>query len=176
MIENLETALIIVPGLEVQAFAAPLRMQYSLPASLCFPAHLTLLYPFMSPGEADRRQTEIEAVMETFAPFEIILDHYRRFDSAWVMEPRDPSPIITLQRQLTQAFPSFLPYGGEYGPDLVPHLTLASFDDAAQGDKVELPPPPNLRFTVDRIHLYYGPTSEITPSIPLDIFRLKGRS
>jgi 2'-5' RNA ligase len=176
MIEDLETALIIVPGLEVQAFAAPLRTRFSPPASLSFPAHITLLYPFMSPGEADRRQSEIEAVMEKFVPFVVTLDHYRRFDSAWAMEPRDPSPIITLQRQLTQAFPSFLPYGGEYGPDLVPHLTLASFDDAAQGDQVELPPPPKLRFTVDRIHLYYGPTSEITPSIPLAIFQLKGRA
>ena len=176
MIEKLETALIIVPGLEVQAFAAPLRTKHSPLASLCFPAHITLLYPFLSPNEADQRQGEIETILAAFSPIEVVLDHYRRFDTAWALEPRDPAPIIALQRQLTQAFPSFLPYGGEYGPDLVPHLTLASFEDPSHGDQIELPPPPELRFTVDRIYLYCGPTSDNIPSIPLAIFPLKGRS
>lgn len=176
MIGKLESALIIVPGMEVQMFAAPLRTKHSPPASLCFPAHLTLLYPFMPPDEADRRQGEIETVLEAFSPFEVVLDHYRRFSTAWALEPRDPAPIIALQRKLTQAFPAFLPYGGEYGPDLVPHLTLASFDDPSQGDQISLPPPPELRFTVDRIHLYCGPNSENIPSIPLAIFPLTDRS
>lgn len=176
MIEKLETALIIVPGLEVQLFAAPLRTKHSTPASLCFPAHLTLLYPFMSPAEADQSQGEIEALLADFSPFEVVLDHYRRFDTAWALEPRDPAPIINLQRQLTQAFPTFLPYGGEYGPDLVPHLTLATFEDPSIGDQIKLPPPPELHFIVDRIHLYCGPTYENIPSIPLAIFPLKGRS
>lgn len=176
MDEKLETALIIVPGLEVQAFAAPLRTKHSPPASLCFPAHLTLLYPFLSPIEADQRQDEIKTIMQAYPPFEVVLDHYRRFDTAWALEPRDPASIIALQRKLSEAFPAFLPYGGEYGPDLVPHLTLASFEDSSEGDKIELPPPPELRFTVDRIHLYYGPTEENIPSFPLAIFPLKGRS
>jgi 2'-5' RNA ligase len=172
--ENLETALMIIPDYEVQAFAAPLRARYMPSASLCFPAHLTLLYPFMSPEDIDRHQDELVSVLRAFPPFEVILDRYRRFATAWALEPRDPAPIINLQRQISQTFPSYLPYGGEHGPDLVPHLTLATFEDPSQGDQVALPPPPEFHFTVNRIHLYHGSTDENVPSIPLAIYPLEG--
>lgn len=174
--DHLETALMIIPGYEVQAFAAPLRAQYMPTTSLCFPAHITLLYPFMSPSDLDQSHDDLVSLFQDFAPFEVILDRYRRFATAWALEPRDPNPIVELQRRLSRAFPAYLPYGGEHGPELVPHLTVAYFEEAHQGDQVELPPQPEFHFVVDRIHLYYGSTDENIPSIPLAVYPLEGHA
>jgi 2'-5' RNA ligase len=172
---TLETILLIVPGYEVQAFAAPLRTQHARQSSLCFPAHITILYPFMPPAEAERHHDRIASLVAQFPPFEVKLRGYRQFPNAWALEPLDPSPMVAIQRQLNRAFPDYPPYGGEHGPDLVPHLTIAHFDDPAPQDTIDLPPPPTFTFTVNRLHLYMGPVDENVPSIPVAIFPLRGQ-
>lgn len=173
--ETLETILLIVPGYEVQAFAAPLRARYAAQSSLCFPAHITILYPFLPPAKAEEQRQMIASIVEPFPPFNVSLHGYRRFPTAWALEPLDPAPIVALQRELSRAFPDYPPYGGQHGPDLVPHLTVAHFEDPVPEDSIELPPSPSFSFTVDRLHLYMGPADENVPSIPIAIFPLKGR-
>jgi 2'-5' RNA ligase len=170
---TLETILLIVPGYEVQAFAAPLRDKYATQSSLCFPAHITILYPFMPPKEAEHHHAKIASIVERFSPFEVTLEGYRRFPTAWALEPVDPAPIVAIQRQLTTAFPDYPPYSGLHGPDLVPHLTIAHFEDPEPEESIVLPPSPTFTFTVDRLHLYMGPADENVPSIPIAIFPLK---
>jgi 2'-5' RNA ligase len=175
-VTTLETILLIVPGYDVQAFAAPLRAKYARQASLCFPAHITILYPFLPPSEAEQQRQRIASILEGFPPFEVTLQGYRRFPTAWALEPLDASPMVAVQRQLNQAFPDYPPYGGQHGPDLVPHLTVAHFDDPMPEEDINLPPSPSFTFTVDRLHLYMGPTNENVPSIPIAIFPLRGQA
>ncbi|MBN1265021.1 MAG: 2'-5' RNA ligase family protein, partial [Anaerolineales bacterium] len=149
----LETALLIIPPPEVQIFATPLMEKYAPDRLLAGPAHITLFYPFFSFSEIDHAVLELQKVCAQCAPLSITLDHYERFPSICYMAPADPEPILELFRRIQFAFPNILPFGGKFGSELTPHLTLAECENL---DKVVLPPAPSFSFAIDRIFLYYG--------------------
>ena len=164
---QLETALLIVPPKPVQVFSFPIREQYDVESFKSnVPAHLTLLYPFVLPENVEAAVEKLTDLCADMSPFEVILDHYGRFEGAIFLEPADPAPIIQLHQQLSEAFPEYPVYGGEHGTGLHPHLTLARFDDPAQADTIDLPPAPSYSFNVDKIHLYLGSVEHDTPFIP----------
>jgi len=150
---TLETALLIIPPPEVQVFAAPIMEQYAPDRQLVGPAHITLFYPFFPYSERENAIPLLKEVCARSSPFSITLDHYERFPTVCYLAPADPSPILHLFQSIQKMFPDILPFGGKFGPDLVPHLTLAECEDL---DKITLPPVPTFHFSVDRIHVYYG--------------------
>ena len=164
---NLETALLIVPPKPVQVFSFPIRERYDIESFKSnVPAHITLLYPFVPPDQVETAVTTLNKLCTPFPPFEVILDKYGTFEGAIFLEPSDPAPIMELHRLLSSAFPDFPVYGGEYGTELHPHLTLARFDDPGEASSIDLPPVPSFNFSVDKIHLYLGSIEDDTPFIP----------
>lgn len=169
----LETALLIVPPREVQVFSFPLREQYDNEAfNKNVPAHITLLYPFVPPEEVESAIEKLLSVCETYPPFELTLDRYGSFEGTIFLEPSDPEPVLALHRHLAEVFPEYPIYGGEHGPELHPHLTLARFENPAQAEEILLPPDPQFTFTVDRVHLYLGSTTEDVAFIPRAVIPL----
>lgn len=171
----IQSAVLIVPPNSVQAFAAPLRRRFQQETWMHIPAHLTLLVPFAPPDHLDDAILRLEAALTGEAPFSITLDHYGRFPRAIYLEPHDPQPMLGLYRRLANAFPEYPVYGGEYGPDLVPHLTLARFEADSDVKAVRLPPAPDLSFTVDRLAVYTGSPEAPTPFVPQAVLPLRGR-
>lgn len=170
---NLETALLIVPPRDVQVFSFPLREQYDNEAfNKNVPAHLTLLYPFVPPEIVEEAIAKLERLCKDFEPVTVTLDRYGSFKDAIFLEPSDPEPVIILQRYLAAAFPEYPIYGGEHGPDLHPHLTLARLENPDQAGEIALPPTPSFTFTVDKIHLYLGSTTEDIAFIPRAVIQL----
>jgi 2'-5' RNA ligase len=170
---DLETALLIVPPREVQVFSFPLREKYDNKAfNQNVPAHITLLYPFVSPEKVEDAIVKLKTVCEALMPFELTLDRYGSFSDAVFLESSDPEPAKKLHRHLADAFPEFPVYNGEYGPELHPHLTLARFEKPEQADEVSLPTVPNFTFTVDKIHLYLGSATEDIAFIPRAVIPL----
>jgi len=168
----LETGVLIVPPLEVQAFAAPLR-QRGNPASWAHvPAHITLLYPFAPPDLVDRSLPRLRRALATVRPFSVTLDRYGRFPTAVFLEPADPRPLIDLYARLATAFPEYPAYAGEFGPGLHPHLTLAHSEDGSGLLDLALPHAPSFTFTVDRLVVYAGSADLAVPFIPLAVARL----
>jgi len=43
------------------------------------------------------------------------------------MKPANPEPIKAIFRQIYDAFPLYPPYGGAFGNDLHPHVTVGEF-------------------------------------------------
>jgi 2'-5' RNA ligase len=89
------------------------------------PAHLTVLYPFVSPASVDG-DTLVrlnEAVTEVI-PFEAEFGGFGWFADqvAW-LAPSDPESFKNLIRRLTNAFPECPPYGGAHD-EIVPHVTI----------------------------------------------------
>ena len=158
---ELETALVIVAPPEVQEFSAPFRERYT---ATRIPAHLTLLYPFVPVDEVDVAAERLRGVCSEVAPFEITLDRYGEFETAIFLEPSDPRLIRALFRLVANAFPEHPPYGGEFGPDLHPHLTLAAFERPDQKGSVSLRSAPSFTFWIDRLHIFVG-TSD-PPGVP----------
>jgi len=110
---------------EAEPYVAHLREQFDPSAKLGVPAHITLLYPFMSPeliGTAvlERARTAVAATHI----FAFTLARVSRFPGALYLAPEPATPFIELTRRLVHQFPEFLPYGGQY-EGIVPHLTVA---------------------------------------------------
>jgi 2'-5' RNA ligase len=170
---SLETALLIVPPRDVQVFSFPIREQFDNEAfSKNVPAHLTLLYPFVSPDAVEQAIETLTQVCEDYPAFELTLNRYGSFEDAIFLEPSDPEPVLNLYHHLAAAFPGYPAYGGEHGPDLHPHLTLARFENPQHAKEIDLPPAPNFTFLVDKIHLYLGSTTEDIAFIPRAVIPL----
>jgi 2'-5' RNA ligase len=170
---SLETALLIVPPRDVQVFCFPIREQFDNEAfSKNVPAHLTLLYPFVPPEAVEEAIEILNKVCKTHPAFELTLDQYGSFEDAIFLEPSDPEPVLKLYHLLVAAFPEYPAYGGEHGPGLHPHLTLARFENPEQANEIDLPPVPYFTFKVEKIHLYLGSTTEDIAFIPRAVIPL----
>jgi len=94
-------------------------------APLGVPAHITVLFPFMSPEAID--DAVVAAIGRVFAgvrAFRFELSHTDWFggEVLW-LGPRDPQPFRALTDAACRAFPAFPPYEGRFDT-VVPHLTI----------------------------------------------------
>ncbi len=170
----IQSAVLIVPPQPVQAFAAPLRRRFQPHTWMHVPAHITLLVPFAPPDQLGDAVRSLDRALAEEPPFQVTLDHYNHFPRAIYLEPRDPLPIVELYRRLQALFPEYPAYSGEHGNDLVPHLTLARFDEGEDMRGVTMPPAPSLTFTVDRLVVYTGSPDEPIPFVPQAVLPMKG--
>ena len=102
-----------------------LRDRFDASASLGVPAHITVLFPFMSPEGIDAAVLQrIESVVSKARAFKFFLAKVARFPATAYLEPEPPAPFIALTESLVQEFPQFPPFAGEF-PTIIPHLTVA---------------------------------------------------
>jgi 2'-5' RNA ligase len=172
---ELQTALLIIPPPEVQAFAAPLRQNFAPDVNMQGPAHITLFYPFVPPEEIPATSIILEALCRDVAPFKLTLDRYGRFEATHFLAPANPEPVLSLHQLLLTSFPNYLPYEGQHGETLVPHLTLAHSENPDMVNQITLPAAPSFTFLVDQLHLYLGFAEGNIPWIPVAIIPLGGK-
>jgi 2'-5' RNA ligase len=169
---KLETAIIIVAPHEVQAFAVPLLKQYSPETMMRVPAHFTVLYPFVAVDRLDEACERLRGICAGVAPFDITVRGYGTFPAVTFMQAENPEAIKALFRPIHAAFPDCPPYGGVFGDDLHPHMTVGEFaDEAAQAAGV-FPDYTPMTFTVSRLHVLYGPIDEALPWITHAVIEL----
>lgn len=96
-------------------------------------AHVTALGPFApSPSTADLET--VAALAADTRPITVRLADLAQFPSGIIHLVPDPDDALReLTARLVAAFPAWPPYGGEFGTDVQPHLTV----DAAS-DRVDL--------------------------------------
>ncbi len=126
------------------------------PAIQRVPPHITLLYPFVPPKRLNAAIPVLERICAEIEPFPVTLDKYGRLETTLALEPDNPGPLLGLFRRVAQAFPKYPPYGGTYGSELRPHLTLAEFKSVAELEALTLPSAPSITFLVDRLHIFTG--------------------
>jgi 2'-5' RNA ligase len=93
------------------------------------PLHVTLLTPFMDNALlATEVFDELQTVLAEWSPFECTLQEIRMFDGpprvAW-LEPAPTRLFTDMTLALMRAFPGHLPYGGKFGSEITPHVTIA---------------------------------------------------
>ena len=109
-----------------------LRRRWDRAAGLGVPAHVTILYPFMPPGELDPAARRVLAgIAATVEPFDVRFAAVGRFPTAVYAAPEPSEPFVRLTEAIVAAFPAFPPYGGAFD-EIVPHLTIAESVDADQ--------------------------------------------
>lgn len=113
-------------------------------AALGVPAHLTLLYPFIAPGDlTDRDRRRIASTLKQHAAFDFRLGRLRAWPTALYLDVQPIAPFARLVEALVAAYPEWVPYGGSF--PYLPHVTVADLRPAA-GPRIADP----LRFTDSR--------------------------
>ena len=96
-------------------------------------AHITALGPF-DPAPSEAAREVIAALAADIAPIRVRLAELAQFPRGIIhLVPEPADRLRSLTARLVAAFPDWPPYGGEFGDDVQPHLTV----DAAS-DEVDL--------------------------------------
>lgn len=169
---ELTTGIIIVAPHEIQAIAVPLLQRYAPDTSVRVPAHITLLFPFVPVERLAEAAVKLREICAQIQPFKITLQGYDSFPGVAFMNPVNPSPIQAVFRKIYAAFPECPPYGGQFGHDLHPHMTVGEFASEAEQKAAVLPDYAPVTFRAERLHLVYGPIDAALPWIIYDVIPL----
>ena len=133
---TIESALIIaVP--EAEPLVKPFRDRRDPSAAVGVPAHITILYPFMLPHEITADVlARLHDLFAQFAAFEFALLECRRFPKVLYLAPSPAEPFKALTYAVVERYPKYPPFGGAFA-EVIPHLTIADVDEAAQLDDIE---------------------------------------
>jgi 2'-5' RNA ligase len=115
-----------VPVLEAESWVKDLRERYDPTAAVGVPAHITVLFPFISPDLiADSDLARATETFQLFRPFEFRLGQVGRFPESLYLVPEPDEPFISLTEAVVREFPEYPPYGGKF-TEIIPHLTVAN--------------------------------------------------
>ena len=153
---NLKTALMIMMPPEVQTLALPTMRRYAERSMNYYPAHMTVIFPYVPFEALGSAILRLHAACVEIAPFRMTLFGYGMFKNAVYMAPTDPELILEVFHKVFDAFPEAPPYGGAYGNDPHPHVTVGLFDTEEEKQAAELPEYFPVTFLVDRFHVLYG--------------------
>jgi 2'-5' RNA ligase len=171
---ELQTTIMIVAPHEVQAIAVPILRRYAPETLIRVPAHLTVMYPFVPISQLDEASTKVHEICAGVSPFEITMRGYDSFPNVAFMNPTNPEPIQELFRRIFAAFPECPPYGGAFGNDLHPHMTVGEFANAEEQQAAVLPVYESVTFQVKQVHVLYGPINLALPWITHSVIPLGG--
>jgi 2'-5' RNA ligase superfamily len=133
-----ESALVILVP-EAERLVRPFREQHDPSAAAGVPAHITLLYPFLPPGQIDGpARVRVRQFFMQQGAFAFSLSAVRRFESptpVLYLVPEPAAPFAHLTLGLSALHPNRLPYGGKFA-GVVPHLTVAQAPDARRLDAI----------------------------------------
>jgi hypothetical protein len=116
---------ILVPVPDAEPVVARLRARLDRSASRGIPAHVTVLYPFVPPGQI----TPTVIQMATAAVRSVPAFGCRFADTDWFGEdvlwlaPEPAGPFRALTAAVHAAFPQYPPFSGAFA-DVIPHLTV----------------------------------------------------
>ncbi|MGZ3631823.1 MAG: 2'-5' RNA ligase family protein [Candidatus Limnocylindrales bacterium] len=138
----MESAIVVPVALPVRL--ERLRRERVAVARLGVPAHVTLLYPFLTAERLDGSvRRRLARIVAGRVAWDFSLTTARRWPDALVLDVDPRAPFVRLKDDLLEAYPDFQPYGG--GVPYEPHVTIAE-PDATGG----LPRPPLLERPLGR--------------------------
>lgn len=144
------TALLLpVPGAE--ALLREVAAAHPAAVRAGVPAHVTVLYPFLPVSEVDDAVlARLRGLFAAAPPPEVSFALPAPEGGFVALRPEPLSPVRQLVRRVRSCWPHLVPYRGEHGPDVDPHLTVAmdldpaEARDLAAGLSGRMPPPARL--------------------------------
>ena len=141
---------------QVHAALYELRARHLRNLGRKMPSHVTVLFPFRNPVDADT-VAEIERICTAVAPFTARFGEVRRFGSSVVWLQPEPSEAFNeLTAQVLEAFPDCAPYAGKHRKQ-TPHLSVGSrlTRDVAEALAAEVVPLLPLTDHIDALSLMF---------------------
>lgn len=103
------------------------------------PAHITVLYPFLSASGVDEETEALLARLLAGTPaFDFKLDTVGHFPGVVYLAPDPAEPFVALTSKLAEQWPDHPPYGDAF-EEIIPHLTVAHGGKAPPGVSERLP-------------------------------------
>jgi lincosamide nucleotidyltransferase A/C/D/E len=119
------------------------------------PPHVTLAFPFLPLG--DVTSGVIENLSEFFSntdSFDFSLERVRWFDHRVIyLEPTGSERFSSIVEDLREAYPTFLPYNGEFS-SVIPHVTLSDHGTVADRRLLGKQAPRYLPFSARATHVW----------------------
>jgi 2'-5' RNA ligase len=129
-----ETALVVLFH-ELEPLIGELRRRHTPSGAQGLGAHATLIVPFVETPTGVEPLALVARTVAPFAPFEVAPNETAIFPSTadepatLYLVPEPAENLVALTAALTNAFPDFPPYGGQFD-EVVPHITVAQGDEA----------------------------------------------
>jgi 2'-5' RNA ligase superfamily len=89
------------------------------------PAHVTICVPFAPLPDV----TGLADLAAGIGALRVRFASLARFPGVLYAEPDPGDPFRALTRALARRWPEYPPYGGQFGDDVIPHLTIAESAD-----------------------------------------------
>ena len=125
-----ESGIILVVS-EAEPLVGAIRHEHDRVARLGVPAHITLLYPWVTPPIDEAAVQRLRAAVDRAAPYEIVFRGIGRFERALYLRPDDDGQTLDLAGRIAAFFPDYPPYGGRFASP-VPHLTVAEVEESLE--------------------------------------------
>jgi hypothetical protein len=126
---------LLVPIPEAEPLVGDLRLRHDAVAALGVPAHVTVLFPFVSASQIDASVHDaLSSLFAGLPGFAYRFGRADRFDDTTVfLAPEPASGFSALTDAVTGRWPEPLPYGGVYA-EVIPHLTVGDRLDDGVAD------------------------------------------
>lgn len=132
-----QTAVVIVVP-QAEAVVQPWQRELTEAARYGVPAHVTVLFPFLPRDEVDAGAVAALGEIVAAEPrFDVEFRACARFLEVLYLAPEPAEPFRRLTAAVARRWPQAQPYGGEFGADPTPHLTVAQAADPRRLDEVE---------------------------------------
>ncbi|MGE5179743.1 MAG: 2'-5' RNA ligase family protein [Bacteroidota bacterium] len=123
---------IVIPVPAADHLVSPYRLRFDPSGGEGMPAHITLLYPFLTRDRISADTLDALVAIASGEPaFSFELAEIRAFradhNAALYLAPVPESPFVRLIEAIAVRWPEMPPYGGIYGR-VVPHLTVGMLD------------------------------------------------
>ena len=123
---------VLVPVPEADEVVGRWRHEHDPVAAAGVPAHITLIVPWLPPGEITGADlADLDEMLEDVKAFEFVLDHVDWFGRRvlWVA-PEPAAPFLRLTDRLADHFGT-PPWDDEFD-EVIPHLTVAHASDGVE--------------------------------------------
>lgn len=119
------TSAVVVAVPEAEESVGGLRAELDPSAGRGVPAHVTVMIPFVRPVEIDDEVlAALRATVARTPAFPVTFERVCWFgDDTFWLAPEPDGPFVALTRSVRSRF-ALAPYGGAFGDDVVPHLTV----------------------------------------------------
>ena len=126
---------VVVHVPEAEPVVGEWRRGHTYDAPLGMPAHVTILYPFVSRAELAEAEPRLAELVAKHEAFDATFARTARFPELLYLEPEPAERFLRLTEAVAAAWPEHPPYEGLHEV-LVPHLTVAEAADVSLLDTI----------------------------------------
>jgi 2'-5' RNA ligase len=128
----------IVPPPDICAYADHYRSLYMRDQVQAVEPHITVLSPFVPYDRLQEAEPKLREAVAECPRTRLSLRSFGVFreEGVLILQLADPERVLSIYRAILSRFPEYPAYGGKYGRNWQPHMTVGIFSDRAELEKV----------------------------------------